>query len=101
MKKRSFLKFAALAVLAGSIGLGSAQAQSVIKIGAVAPKTGPLAGGSAVTHWPNIKLWIHFWIKANKRVNEFVPFIRHFPTNTQKRRDYLTRYFKSETAGQR
>ena len=59
MQKRSFLKFAALAVLAGSIGLGSAQAQSVIKIGAVAPKTGPLAGGSAVTHWPNIKLWIH------------------------------------------
>ena len=58
MQKRSFLKFAALAVLAGSIGLGSAQAQDVIKIGAVAPKTGPLAGGSAVTHWPNIKLWI-------------------------------------------
>ena len=28
-----------------------------IKIGAVAPKTGPLAGGAAVSHWPNIQLW--------------------------------------------
>jgi len=31
----------------------------MIKIGAVAPKTGPLSGGSTVTHWPNIKLWVH------------------------------------------
>lgn len=58
MQRRSFLKYAASAVLAGSIGLGSAQAQEVIKIGAVAPKTGALAGGAAVTHWPNIKLWV-------------------------------------------
>lgn len=34
-----------------------AQAQTVIKIGAIAPKTGPLAGGAAVTHWPNVQLW--------------------------------------------
>jgi len=37
----------------------SAMAADVIKIGASAPKTGPLAGGAAVTHWPNIKLWVH------------------------------------------
>jgi branched-chain amino acid transport system substrate-binding protein len=24
-----------------------------------APKTGPLAGGAVVTHWPNVKLWAH------------------------------------------
>jgi branched-chain amino acid transport system substrate-binding protein len=30
----------------------------VIKIGAVAPKTGPLAAGAAITHWPNVKLWV-------------------------------------------
>jgi branched-chain amino acid transport system substrate-binding protein len=27
------------------------------KIGVVGPKTGPLAGGAAVTHFPNFKLW--------------------------------------------
>ena len=37
---------------------GFAAAQDTLKIGASAPKTGPLAGGAAVTHWPNVKLWI-------------------------------------------
>jgi branched-chain amino acid transport system substrate-binding protein len=37
---------------------GIAAAQDTLKIGASAPKTGPLAGGAAVTHWPNVKLWI-------------------------------------------
>ena len=35
----------------------STVAAEVIKIGASAAKTGGLAGGAAVTHWPNIKLW--------------------------------------------
>ena len=34
----------------------SARAAELVKIGAVAPKTGPLAAGAAITHWPNIKL---------------------------------------------
>jgi branched-chain amino acid transport system substrate-binding protein len=38
---------------------GFAVAQETLKIGASAPKTGPLAGGAAVTHWPGLKLWIH------------------------------------------
>jgi branched-chain amino acid transport system substrate-binding protein len=38
---------------------GATRAQEVIKIGASAAKTGPLAGGTAVTHWPNIILWKH------------------------------------------
>ena len=29
-----------------------------IKIGASAPKTGPLAGGSAVTFWPAVEMWV-------------------------------------------
>ena len=33
------------------------QAADVIKIGAVAPKTGPLGGGAVVTQWPNVELW--------------------------------------------
>ena len=38
--------------------IGSAMAADVIKIGASAAKTGPIAGGAAVTHWPNIQLWV-------------------------------------------
>ncbi|MFC3228362.1 amino acid ABC transporter substrate-binding protein [Marinibaculum pumilum] len=55
---------AAAAIAAGALamaGLGSAPvlAADSIKIGATAAKTGPLAGGTAVTHWPNIQLWVH------------------------------------------
>jgi branched-chain amino acid transport system substrate-binding protein len=52
------------AVLTGVLGAavvsfaGAAAAQNVIKIGAVAPKSGPLAAGAAITHWPNVKLWV-------------------------------------------
>lgn len=57
MKRRTALKLAAAAALFGSMALGGAEAGETIKIGAVAAKTGPLAGGTAVTHWPNIQLW--------------------------------------------
>jgi len=50
---------AMVAVLAGGLATGTAAAAKTIKIGAVAPKTGPLSGGSTVTHWPNIQLWVH------------------------------------------
>jgi branched-chain amino acid transport system substrate-binding protein len=56
MKRRPFLKFAAALAVAGGIA-GAASAETV-RIGAVAPKTGPLAGGAAVTHWPTIQLWV-------------------------------------------
>ena len=49
--------FTAVAIAALSIALPS-MAQQTIKIGASAPKTGPLAGGSTVTYWPNVKLWV-------------------------------------------
>jgi branched-chain amino acid transport system substrate-binding protein len=61
MKRRSTLKLAAMAVLPSAMALsvGSVQAQGApIKIGAVAPKTGGLAGGAAVTQWPSIKMWV-------------------------------------------
>ena len=58
MKRRNFLSATATAMAAGLIGLSAAQAADTIKIGAVAPKTGPLAAGAAITHWPNIKLWV-------------------------------------------
>jgi branched-chain amino acid transport system substrate-binding protein len=57
MLRRTFI---ALAASAAAIGLAGAPAlaQEVIKLGASAPKSGPLAGGAAMTHWPNIKLWM-------------------------------------------
>lgn len=57
MKRRTALKMGGLAV-AGLAAPRLAMAQSdMVKIGAVAPKTGPLAGGAVVTQWPNIALW--------------------------------------------
>jgi branched-chain amino acid transport system substrate-binding protein len=55
MHRRTTLALAAIATLAISL---PAAAQQTIKIGAVAPKTGPLAGGAAVTQWPSIKMWV-------------------------------------------
>jgi branched-chain amino acid transport system substrate-binding protein len=57
MKKRMFLKLSASAALALSIG--AVHAAETLKIGAVAPKTGGLAGGAVVSFWPNVKLWAH------------------------------------------
>ena len=58
MRRRTMLKGAAIGLVAGLVGFGPAQAAEIITIGAVAPKTGPLAAGAAITHWPNIKLWV-------------------------------------------
>lgn len=56
MKIANFMKFAAAGLTAATLVM-SAQAADVIKIGAVAPKTGPLGGGALVTQWPNVELW--------------------------------------------
>lgn len=58
MFRRTILKSTALAAVLALASLGAAAAQEVIKLGAAAPKTGPLAGGAAVTHWPAVRLWV-------------------------------------------
>jgi branched-chain amino acid transport system substrate-binding protein len=58
MQKRTLLGLAAAAAIAGTVGFATAVAAQTVKFGAVAPKTGPLAGGAAITHWPNIQLWV-------------------------------------------
>ncbi len=57
MKRRELFRIAAASAVAGLVSFG-AQAADTVKIGTVAPKTGPLAGGAAVTHWPNVQLWV-------------------------------------------
>lgn len=63
---KKFVPFHVIAV--GVVVLGSAtmsitsafaQHTDPIRIGAVAPKTGPLGAGAAVTFWPNVELWEH------------------------------------------
>lgn len=56
---RGLLAAAAALLVAGAIGVAQPAAADVIKIGASAAKTGPLGGGVAVTHMPNIQLWVH------------------------------------------
>ena len=49
-----------LALATGALALATAvsvSAQTPIKIGSVAPKTGALAGGAVVTQWPSVELW--------------------------------------------
>lgn len=50
-------KTIAAAALASTLIVSAAYAET-IKFGASAPKTGPLAGGAEVSHWPAIKLWV-------------------------------------------
>jgi branched-chain amino acid transport system substrate-binding protein len=65
MKRRTTLSLAAMAALSAMAGsMPAAAQQPTIKIGAVAPKTGPLAGGAAVTQWPSYKMWV---TKVNER----------------------------------
>jgi len=53
---RTALKLAAALSISGILSTTSIAAEP-IKVGAIAPKTGPLAGGATVTQWPNVELW--------------------------------------------
>ncbi len=57
MQRRTILSLAIGTALAVSVGIGQAKAGHEIKIGVVGSKTGPLAAGAAVTHWPPYRLW--------------------------------------------
>jgi branched-chain amino acid transport system substrate-binding protein len=60
MKRREFLKYSAAATVASSVGYRSARAEAgPIKVGVVGAKTGPLAPGATVTHFPPHQLWAH------------------------------------------
>jgi branched-chain amino acid transport system substrate-binding protein len=57
MKRREFLKCSAATALAGA-GYRPARADAAtVKVGVVGAKTGPLAPGAAITHFPPYKLW--------------------------------------------
>ena len=59
MFRRTILKTTlAVAFAASALLATAASSQDVIKLGSIAPKTGPLAGGAVVTQWPNVELWV-------------------------------------------
>ncbi len=61
MIRRTILKAFASTAMAAVAGLSmtfGALAADTVKIGAVWPKTGPLAGGATVTQGPNIEMWV-------------------------------------------
>jgi branched-chain amino acid transport system substrate-binding protein len=59
VRRRTVLRLTAAAAVSSALSIGTALGADAIRIGAVAPKTGPLAAGAAITHWPNIQLWAH------------------------------------------
>jgi branched-chain amino acid transport system substrate-binding protein len=60
MRRREFLKYSGAATLAGAVGYRTASADApTVKVGVVGAKTGPLAPGAAITHFPPYKLWAH------------------------------------------
>ena len=60
MRRREFLKFTAATAMAGSLAAPAVRAQSAtVKVGVVGAKTGPLAPGAAITHFPPYQLWAH------------------------------------------
>jgi branched-chain amino acid transport system substrate-binding protein len=60
MNRRSIIKLAGTAALTAPFGFRNATAQdATIKIGVVGPRTGVMASGAAVSHFPSFKLWEH------------------------------------------
>ena len=60
MRRRDLLKYTAASVAAASLGAPAVRADlKTIKVGVVGAKTGPLAPGAAITHFPPYQLWAH------------------------------------------
>jgi branched-chain amino acid transport system substrate-binding protein len=81
MQRRALLTLAATTALAGAFGIGPTSAQETVRIGVVGPKTGFMAAGAAVTHWPNFKLWAQevnerggLKLKAGQRKIEMIEY---------------------------
>ncbi len=59
MQRREFLKYSAATALAAPFVRAARADSGSIKVGVVGAKTGPLAPGAAVTHFPPYRLWAH------------------------------------------
>jgi branched-chain amino acid transport system substrate-binding protein len=59
MRRREFLKYSAASVVATPFVRPARADAGVVKVGVIGPKSGPLAPGAAVTHFPPFRLWAH------------------------------------------
>ena len=60
MNRRNVIKLAGATALTAPFGFHVARAQAAtVKIGVIGPRTGLMASGAAVTHFPSFKLWEH------------------------------------------
>jgi len=81
MDRRAPLTLVAVTALAGLLGPATAYSQDTVRIGVVGPRTGFMAAGAAVTHWPNFKLWAQeindrggLKLKAGQRKIEMIEY---------------------------
>ena len=59
MRRREFLKYTAATAVAAPFVRAAQADTGVVKVGVVGAKTGPLAPGAAITHFPPYQLWAH------------------------------------------
>jgi branched-chain amino acid transport system substrate-binding protein len=59
MRRRDLLKYAGATALAAPFVRAARADTGTIKVGVIGAKTGPLAPGAAITHFPPYKLWAH------------------------------------------
>ena len=59
MQRREFLKYTTATALAAPFVRAARADSGTVKVGVVGAKTGPLAPGAAVTHFPPYQLWAH------------------------------------------
>ena len=57
MKRREFLKYSAATAVAAPFVRAARADTGVYKVGMVGAKTGPLAPGATITHFPPFQLW--------------------------------------------
>lgn len=59
MRRREFLKYSAATALAAPFVRAARAESGAIKVAVIGAKTGPLAPGAAITHFPPYKMWAH------------------------------------------
>jgi branched-chain amino acid transport system substrate-binding protein len=59
MRRREFLKYSAATAVAAPFVRAARADAGTYKVGVIGAKTGPLAPGAAVTHFPPYRLWAH------------------------------------------
>jgi branched-chain amino acid transport system substrate-binding protein len=59
MRRREFLKYTAATAMAAPFVRAASADSGTYKVGVIGAKTGPLAPGAAITHFPPYRLWAH------------------------------------------